>query len=472
LIAITQTLARHLRAVLRRTPGTATRLRPPVVFRSGPDGLLIHSQQEDIAVAYRQSGSFASESVALPGQVLKDVEGNGNTPVQLELVGPGQCLVRWEENGVPRAQDYDTVDLTSVPPVPAAPKEFVCPGPDFLTALDQALQTVRADAVRPALARVQLRSSGGIVGSDGWQLLLQGGFTFPWAEDLLIPKTGVFGYADVSRQQEVLLGRTDSHVVVQAGPWSVYLPIDRQPRYPRAEDVIPRLTSEVTHWRLSPEDADFLRRSLPKLPGEDGDDSPVTVDLGERVAVRARALGQERGTELVLTGSTVTGKAVTLHTQRRFLLRALQLGFTTFAVVKAEAPVQCQEGQRTYVWVPLASKGALAPSEHDLQISSGGKPESAPISTAPIERRAPPVTTPQKNGHAADPIKDTPVAAERPEGGCSEDVVQQTQELQGVLRDVLTRTSRLLQALKQQRKHSRLMRATLSSLRQLQQVAD
>jgi hypothetical protein len=68
LIEFTRTLARHLRTVLRRTPGTPTRSRPPVVFRTGPDGLLLHSQQEDIAVAYQQPGSFAPEAVALPGE--------------------------------------------------------------------------------------------------------------------------------------------------------------------------------------------------------------------------------------------------------------------------------------------------------------------------------------------------------------------------------------------------------------------
>jgi hypothetical protein len=49
-------------------------------------------------------------------------------------------------------------------------------------------------------------------------------------------------------------------------------------------------------------------------------------------------------------------------------------------------------------------------------------------------------------------------------------VIEEAEALQGLLPAALTRTTRLLAALKQQRKQHRLVASTLANLRQLQQV--
>ncbi len=63
---------------------------------------------------------------------------------------------------------------------------------------------------------------------------------------------------------------------------------------------------------------------------------------------------------------------------------------------------------------------------------------------------------------------------EQPQSGEHADgidtLIEETLALHANLRDALARTTRLVQALKQQRKHNRLMRAALVSLRQLQQA--
>ena len=51
-------------------------------------------------------------------------------------------------------------------------------------------------------------------------------------------------------------------------------------------------------------------------------------------------------------------------------------------------------------------------------------------------------------------------------------LIEQVQTLQGTLREALNQTTRLVQGLRHQRKQSRLMKATLANLRQLQQVAE
>ncbi len=79
------------------------------------------------------------------------------------------------------------------------------------------------------------------------------------------------------------------------------------------------------------------------------------------------------------------------------------------------------------------------------------------------------MTTPARKGHpeASPPVAQAP-HGERAEG--LDPLIEEALALHTDLRDALARTTRLVQALKQHRKQSRLMRAALSSLRQLQQA--
>ena len=330
MIEITRAQARSFRAVCRRASKTGSRT-VPVVFTAGPTGLTIHSQQGEVTVAYRQAGNYVPEAFALPSEALADVEGKEASPIVLEADGPSRCLVHWEDKEVPQAKVYTTVAPVALPELPTA---FSSPGDGFLVALDEAVQTVNTEVTRLRLFRVQLRASGSIVGTDGRQLFLQHGFRFPWSEGRLIARTSVFGLGELQRQETVEIGQTDSHVVVRAGPWDVFLVIDKDARYPKAEDVIPRVPASTgTHWQITPQDAAFLLRSLPGLPGADEDYSPVTLDLGESVVVRARAEGQERGTVLQLAGATMTGSPLRCCMDRQYLVRALKLGLTQFEML-------------------------------------------------------------------------------------------------------------------------------------------
>ncbi len=79
------------------------------------------------------------------------------------------------------------------------------------------------------------------------------------------------------------------------------------------------------------------------------------------------------------------------------------------------------------------------------------------------------MTTPARNG----PPDATRPEAQAPNGERAEGLdtlIEEALALHANLRDALARTTRLVQALKQQRKNHRLLRAALVSLRQLQQA--
>ena len=73
------------------------------------------------------------------------------------------------------------------------------------------------------------------------------------------------------------------------------------------------------------------------------------------MAVRARG-EQESTTEVLLARSTASGQPVRLCTDRQYLRRVLQLGFTDVEVYGADKPVCCRERQRVYLWVPLGKE--------------------------------------------------------------------------------------------------------------------
>ena len=81
--------------------------------------------------------------------------------------------------------------------------------------------------------------------------------------------------------------------------------------------VIPAAGEIGTRLRLDPADARFLESALDRLPGDHEINSPVTMDLNGKVAVRAAASDQpDHITELVLSRSAYSGSPLCLQLNR------------------------------------------------------------------------------------------------------------------------------------------------------------
>src|SRR5262249_17558419 len=155
------------------------------------------------------------------------------------------------------------------------------------------------------------------------------------------------------------IGSTDSHITIHAGPWTLQLMIDKNGRFPQVRNVIPKTADAKTVLRIDPEDAVLLAKSLPKLPAHEEMDSPITLDLGSSIIIRAKGSDQKRATELVLAKSRCTGIGVRLCCNRRYLLRALEMALSEIHIVDAETPLCCQDEKRTYIWMVLVKDSAL-----------------------------------------------------------------------------------------------------------------
>jgi len=475
MIEITRALARQLRAVFRKAvPISAGRSpRPPLVLHAGKDGLRVRAHHPEVAAEFHLPGTRPADVIAMPAETLHDFGGRKDETVILETTEPGTVQVRWDDSGLPQVRDYTTPDQEKLPAFPEEPRRLSPVDATILKALDDAAQTAARDGVRFAVQKLQLRGgTGEIIATDGRQLLVQSGFTLPWKEDVLVTATGIFACRELPQEGTVAIGRTDKHVCVRVGPWTFFLGIDADARFPDTRSIIPAATANATICRLTAEDAAFLVKALPRLPGRDEDNAPLTLDLNGQVAVRAKADGQCRPTEVVLSRSQVVGPPVCFVSNRLYLARAVALGFTEFRVMKADVPVVCRQPDRTYLWMPLGKDGALPPSDDVLRITSAGDEPATPL--AKKERRRDTMTKPttngQDNGHSLQRGGSDDGNATNGNGTGLGALIAEAQSLKEVLHDAYGRTARLVAALKRHKRQSRLMASTLASLRQLQQI--
>jgi hypothetical protein len=393
MLTFPRSLARSCRAVFRALlPARACRAAPPAVrLLAGPAGLRLRLATPEAAAEYHRPGPAAEADLAVPLQLLADCEGSDGGPVTVRPLPGGRVEARWEQAGVPHARDYDP-GKAAPPPFPEWPEGATANGPELLAALDQAMRTADSCTGRYALSRVLLRGGKGeVVATDGRQLLIQGGFTFPFADEVLVPRVNLFG-ARTLPAGEVLVARSADHVLLRVGGWTVALAIAKGSRFPNVDAVVPSPSGNSTHWRLAPGEAKALAQALPKLPGADEELAPVTVDLGRPAAVRARAVGPGRPTEILLPASAVEGKAVKFVTDRQYLARALKLGFDSFQVLGPGRPVACRDGRRTYLWMTL-DQTAVPPHPFPARGAGAGAPRPAarpattPCPAGPRRRR-------------------------------------------------------------------------------------
>ena len=221
MITITRRQARRLRAVFRRSSlGIVHRGSiPPIVFQADGAQLRAQYRYAGLAVEHTLDAETSnSGSIALPLDALADIEGRDDSPVVLEAIAPDKTIVRWADHGVPQTREYTVVVLDALAAFPESPRSWSDAPAGLLDALAEATITCCDDSTRYALNSILLRASTGeIVATDGHQILIQGGFSFPFTGDVLVKRSPVFANKALSREQPVSVGKTDTHVVLRAG---------------------------------------------------------------------------------------------------------------------------------------------------------------------------------------------------------------------------------------------------------------
>jgi hypothetical protein len=432
--------ARAFRALLRKcVPGRSRGPVPAVLLLAQGDVLSLVAATEDVMLRYTMPNTGGEESLVVPMTVLEEVEGSADS-VDFIPKSKGKALARWSDRGVSKEIAIDLLPAKQAPDLPALPDVWSEATSAVLLALYEAGRTASRESGRYSTQRIQIRGAKGqILSTDCNQALIHGGFAFPFPETMYIPAVPVFAAKELAGLP-VRIARTETHLVVEVGPWTIWLMIDRLARFPEIEAAVPKAkgASVIT---LSETDAAFLLDLLPQFPGHDQESAPITLDFdGQQIAVRGRGSREEKLGEVFLTGSTASGPPVRHALDRRFLLRALSLGFRRLRLSEKASAFVAVADDRLYL------AAILDPS---LYV---GPPDTIPTKAlAPLP--VPSETTMPKN------IEPEPA---------NPDLLAEAEGLRVALVELAQRAGRLIALLKSRKKDERVLNQVWSSLKSLQ----
>lgn len=193
MILLPQSVLRDCCAVFRRVlpKSNLARSAANVHILGGRDGIRLRLVQPEVAVEYHHATVSETFSFAVAMAALTDCIGRGNGTVEFKPNKNDKVEIHWEQAGVSQCRECP---LRALPQsYPDWPNRDVTNDPNLVGALSNAMQIPTGGAGRLALTQVQLRGKqGDIVATDGRQLLITGGFQFPWKESLHVPRSSVF----------------------------------------------------------------------------------------------------------------------------------------------------------------------------------------------------------------------------------------------------------------------------------------
>jgi hypothetical protein len=345
--------------------------------------------------------------------------------------------------------------------------------PRLLYAFKEASDTCDPDSLRYALGCLELcGETGEIAATDTRQLLVQRGFQFPWKERVLMPRNAVWKCPELTGISPTSIGQTSEAVMVSVGPWSIWLKVVKDGRFPNVRDHVPNPDSATATLNLVEADAGFLIDGLKSLPCSDDKSQPVTLDLNGEIIIRAKA-GDGPPSDLVLTNSKPQGNALRLNTNRQFLARAVGLGFRQIHFTGNESPAFCHNEHHSFVWALLEQDGTVPPDSKALRVESprvrpGPKRKSTSEEKKPFMTRNPKANRlSEKNGQKPKPEQNAQKPKEPCEAGSLEALLQQAEGLLETLREAATQLRVLMTLLKQHQRESKSVQTVLASLRRL-----
>ena len=450
LITLTRQWAQRQHDLIRRCLGRRFCLPDlPVLLQSGADGFRLRAWSHQDAIEFHAPGAFADDQIVVPWEALKACAGSRAESVTVERTDQDQTIFRWSDRGIPQVAAFQIPEVQGS--APGCPTQTQKPGEGFLAALRAALETVETDTIRYATDCVRLRGEQGTLAvTDTRQALVVSGFHFPFEGEVLVRPNPVFKSAVFADDADVEIGFSENWLTIRIGAWTIHSLLEKDRRFPDVEGCIPAASTVKARLCLSETDACFLERSLSRLPADATFNGLVTVDLNGAIAIRSKSPECPLPTELVLRSSSRTGNDICLSTHRRYLERAVRLGFRELGFVSPEAPAVCSDARRTYFWAVLGQEGIVKPNSNAVRVESPQAEDAVPPEKKPTENAG--KSDRKANSLSRQQRPEPAVAKSAPETPSETDPIRQALLARDTLRSALRQNRQLLAVLRQQRK--------------------
>lgn len=384
MIHLPRRLVRQIGTLLRRIKyrRSTAGFRQHMLLQTDNQFLTLRALTDELGIEWRIPCTAPPHTWYLPLELFETTGGKRHDYVTLTISTNQRVKARWTEQGIPQARDFELLVRDDLPEFPERPTTWHTLETHFWSGLQAAMPCVDHESTRYALGCFQLRGSAGqLIATNGKELLIQGGFSFPWTDDVLIPANRLLGCADLAQEGNPRLALHEDWLVLKLGDWTLWNKIRKEARFPQTQDIFPSSLAITTRLHLDQTDAQFLNKALDSLPGQAEFNHPLTMDLNGHVALRGQAGPGTPATELRLSRSRCEGEQLRLVTNREYLARAVRLGFREIAFTSSHAPAVCRDEQRIYLWALLTPESAIRSAPEHLQIDSAqAEPMPAQVS--------------------------------------------------------------------------------------------
>jgi DNA polymerase III sliding clamp (beta) subunit (PCNA family) len=455
MIVISRAMARQFRTVAKKCKRRALESDSDLVIKQGKGKLTFTTKYSEAAIQVEFTALSDNEAeLVMPMNVLDRILQLKTDHIELHCPKNMKGQARWVESGIPcsfsvlfqapNEQHSPLERPTETTPVPAR----------FLKGLNECGRSAAKQDSRFALTRIQVRGKQGqIIGTDSYTGLFCHGFALPFAEDILLPAIPVFGMSDL-QSQEVTVGKTARHFVVSAGPWTIWLSIITEGKYPDLNSLIPRQSETLA--KIDAQDASALLNVLEHLPGMNEDDRPVTLDFDERIKVRACDSESGETKEIILAQSPVEGPPVCVAVNRDHLARALTLGCHSLrGPASPDKPLISDGEGMTFIASTLKPELIVPPSNEATATSK------VPVPQSTLPQRRTEMRQTDQNGRNSNGRTESPPTVD------TADPLIIVEELRSALADATTKANKLATILKSGRKEKKVLANVFAGLKQL-----
>ena len=464
------------------------------VTRTVAGAVTLQATDLDVTCTYQAAQPNAGEpcDFLVPFAPLNQAVKGSKETVQLIAETDGPVRLRTFIGASPMEQSFARLPVDEFPPAPVVTGRPVPLDEVFRDSLRQALDCCGEDYTRHLLHHVcvDTRYPEGhyLAATNGQHLFCANSFQFDLKEPVLIPDQPFLRWTKFMEDGVIELsvkpkGKIEGPwVQLKSGPWT-FISKSCGDEFPTWKNAVPAPNSGRTRIQLDGGAVATLLAGVPRLPGGDALNRPVTLEIaGSTLVVKAKAKDAPDWTCLTVAGASSTGKPVNITLNRDYLLKALRFGLTTVEIEDDLSPLDFFEGGRRMIVMPVRPSEAPVPASPKpaTPASSNPSPSETPVSATPS---APPVET---STEASKPtMPPTPTPPERgtrsvaPVNGETQSafaaVVTHLDGVKAKLRDVMTELNGTLTLLKTAEKEQRVsakevesVRATLRSLQRIQ----